>query len=162
MQGTKWKDFISGTKKRWNLKFQNQNISIYFYLYNILCEVLYKESELKRSKHSNFYREFHEHPTILLSKTKTWINVSPICIKDLQFRSVANRILKHPLVHPLQNDTQHFFSLCELIQISIQILLHKTRLIHIFFPACIKQVTFFFIVCRVWKKFRIKEYSKDK
>lgn len=42
------------TEKSANLKFQNQSMSIF----------LYKENETE----SNFYRE---HPTILLSQTKT-------------------------------------------------------------------------------------------
>lgn len=45
------------TEKSANLKFQNQSMSIF----------LYKENETE----SNFYREFREHPTILLSQTKT-------------------------------------------------------------------------------------------
>lgn len=49
--------FYFETEKSANLKFQNQSVSIF----------LYKENETE----SNFYREFREHPTILLSQTKT-------------------------------------------------------------------------------------------
>lgn len=52
--------FYFETEKSANLKFQNQSVSIFLWK-------IFKENETE----SNFYREFREHPTILLSQTKT-------------------------------------------------------------------------------------------